>query len=177
MVSLRAERFVLTTIRSPFVEPSSYCSGAGRRVKLSNVDSRGMAQFGAGSELAAQCPRVPPPNGWRPWVIDADGPVPDLLASRAEAVANDASVPIGATESYPLPGVTTLIRVEPHTWGRNAQGELVQGCFRAGSIYLPGETVAPPTNPDDRLSKTIGILTAVSLVVGTAATLYTWGKK
>lgn len=87
-------------------------------------------------------------------------------------------MPLGATESYPLPGVTTLIRVEPRIWGRDAQGELVQGCFRSGGIYLPdGETVTPPSSPDDKLSKTIGILTAVSLVVGTAATLVTWGKK
>jgi hypothetical protein len=138
-----------------------------------------MAQFGAGSELAAQCPRVPSPDGWRAWLPEADGPVPDALTHRAEAVAGDASVPLGTTESYPLPGVTTLIRVEPHIWSRDAQGMLVQGCFRSASIYLPIET--PPgagvTPPSDSLSKTIGILTVVSLAVGTAATLAAWGSK
>lgn len=174
MVSLRAERFVLTTIRSPFVEPSSYCSGEARRVKLSNVDSLGMAQFGAGSELAAQCPRAPSPDGWKPWT-DAEGPIPDALAHRAEAMAGDASVPLGATESYPLPGVTTLIRVEPRTWSRDAQGALVQGCFRAGGVYLPLDAVVAPSGGDS-LSKTISVLTVVSLAVGTAATLAAWGK-
>ena len=135
-----------------------------------------MAQFGAGPELAAQCPSVPSPGGWRPWT-DADGPVPDALAQRALAVAGDLSAPLGMTESYPLPGVTTLIRIEPRVWSRDSQGNLVQGCFRAGSIYLPsgtvaGDTVTPPVQTDS-LSRTVGILTAVSLAVGTAATIVT----
>jgi hypothetical protein len=139
-----------------------------------------MAQFGVGPELAAQCPRVPIPDGWRAWLPDADGPVPDALAKRAQAVAGDQSVPLGATESYPLPGVTTLIRVEPRVWGRDAQGAPVEGCFRAGAIFLPsgapiGAGVTPPSS--DNLSKTVGILTAVSLVVGTAATLAAWGRQ
>jgi len=135
-------------------------------------------QFGAGPELAAQCPRVPPPDGWRSW-IDADGPIPDALAKRADAMAADAALPLGVTESYPLPGVTTLIRVEPHSWGRDAQGALVQGCFRAGAIFLP--SVAPAgvalTPPESGLGKTVAVLTAVSLAVGTIATLAFWGKR
>ena len=134
-----------------------------------------MAQFGAGSELAAQCPRVPAPDGWKPWT-DADGPVPDALARRAVALSADTSVPLGATESFPLPGVTTLIRVEPHTWGRDAKGELVQGCFRTGSVFLPvGESVTPPEKSGG-WDKAIAVLTVASLAVGTAATLYSWGK-
>lgn len=132
-----------------------------------------MAQYGVGPDLATQCPVVPPPDGWRAW-IDADGPVPDALAKRASAFASDTSVPLGSTESYPLPGVTTLIRIEPHAWSRDAQGNLVQGCFRTGAIFLPAtESVTPPTSSVD---KTVGVLTAVSLVVGTAATLASWGK-
>lgn len=136
-----------------------------------------MAQFGAGSELAAQCPRVSSPDGWRPWV-DADGPIPDTLAHRAQTMSDDISVPLGTTESYPLPGVTTLVRVEPHTWARNAQGALVQGCFRSVGIYLPYDapSLIPPTS-NESLSKTIGVLTVVSLAVGTAATLAAWGKR
>jgi len=133
-----------------------------------------MAQFGAGSELAAQCPQVPTPDGWRSWT-DGDGPVPDALAKRATALATDASIPLGVTESYPLPGVTTLIRVEPHVWGRDEKGDLVQGCFRSTGIYLPAAG-GGITAPESKTAKTVGVLTAISLAVGTVATLAALGK-
>jgi len=141
-----------------------------------------MAQFGAGADLAAQCPVAPTPDGWRPW-SDADGPVPDALAARAQAVGADATIPLGTTESYPLPGITTLIRVEPRVWNRDTTGALVQGCFRVGGIYLPigtptaSDVVTPPTDDEDGLTKTIGVLTAASLVVGTVATISSMGSK
>ena len=134
-----------------------------------------MAEFGSGPELAAQCPTVPSPDGWRPWT-DAEGPVPDALAKRAEAMVSDQEVPLGTTESYPLPGVVTLIRLEPHVWGRDEKGALVQGCFRSAGIYLPSGTATTVTPPQDGTSKLIGVLTVASLAVGTAATLMTWGK-
>lgn len=135
-------------------------------------------QFGVGPELAAQCSRAPTPDGWRPW-SDADGPIPDALDKRVAALATDQSIPLGATESYPLPGVTTLIRVEPRVWARDPQGTLVQGCYRAAGVYLPDDTPegAGATPPSSKLDRTIGVLTAVSLVVGTAATLAAWGRK
>ena len=93
-------------------------------------------------------------------------------------------MPLGTTESFPLPGITTLIRVEPRIWSRDAQNNLVQGCFRAGAIYLPsgaaagaGQGVTAPS--DASLNHTVAILTAVSLAVGTVATVATLrgGKK
>lgn len=141
------------------------------------VSFRGMAQFGAGPTLAAQCPRVPPPDGWRAWLPETDGPVPDALASRAQAFASDASIPLGATESYPLPGVTTLLRIEPRVWGRDAQGGLVQGCFRTGGIFLPDGSSEPVTPPTAGIDKAVGVLTAVSLAVGTVVTLSTWKRR
>lgn len=140
-----------------------------------------MAQFGADPSLVAQCPKAPTPDGWRPWT-DADGPVPDALSKRASAMAADTTVPLGTTESYPLPGgIVTLIRVEPHVWGRDATGTLVQGCFRAAMIYLPSGApegagaVTPPT--PGNLNKAVAVLTVVSLVVGTTATIASWGGK
>lgn len=138
-----------------------------------------MAQFGAGSQLAAQCPVAPAPDGWRLW-NEADGPVPDALARRARAVVDDPAVQLGSTESYPLPGVTTLIRVEPRLWGRDEQGNPVQGCFRASGIYLPsgateGAGITPPA-PSSGWDRAIAILTVASLAVGTAATLHGWSK-
>ena len=117
---------------------------------------------------------MPPPDGWRAWVDVADGPIPDALAARASALSGDQSLPLGVTESFPLPGVVTLIRVEPRNWTRDAQGGLVEGCCRVGAVYLP--SVTPPATTDS-LSRTIGILTAISLAVGTAVTIATWRKK
>ena len=137
-------------------------------------------QFGAGAQLAAQCTRLPAPDGWRPWT-DQDGPIPDALAQRALAIAADQTVSLGATESYPLPGVTVLLRVEPHTWNRDNTGNLIEGCFRAGAPYLPegtpsvAETVNAPA--EDGWGKTVTVLTAVSLVIGIGATLAAWGSK
>lgn len=139
-----------------------------------------MFQFGPGPQLAAQCPRVPAPDGWRPWT-DMDGPLPEDLIKRAQAISGDQSIPLGTTESYPLPGVTTLIRVEPHVWSRDAQQNFIEGCFRAGGIYLPSNTPIPgaiiPPEESSGLAKTIGILTVISLAVGTAATIATWKRK
>jgi hypothetical protein len=136
-----------------------------------------MAQFGAGPELAAQCPTVPAPDGWRPWT-DAEGPIPEALEKRAAAFVADLSIPLGSTESYPLPGVTTLIRIEPRVWSRDAVGNLVQGCFRSGGIYLPdGGVTSPQEKGGSGWEKTIAVLTVASLAVGTAATLYSWGKR
>lgn len=141
-----------------------------------------MAQFGAGSELAAQCPRIQAPDGWRAWLEGADGPLPDALSKRALALIADQALPLGSTESFPLPGVTTLIRVEPRVWGRNDKGELVEGCFRSGGVYLPsgaaeGAGAVTPPSEMSRTEKIVGVLTAISLVVGTAATIATWGKE
>lgn len=137
-----------------------------------------MISYGQGNEFAAQCQTASAPDGWRNW-IDADGPIPDALAKRAKAIIDDPSVPLGATESYPLPGVTTLIRIEPRVWGRNENGDLVQGCFRAAGVYIPagapeGAGVASPSKSG--WDRAIAVLTVASLSVGTAATLHGWSQ-
>jgi hypothetical protein len=102
------------------------------------------------------------------------------LAQRAKAVIDDPAVPLGATESFPLPGVTTLIRIEPRVWGRDEKGDLVQGCFRAAGIYIPagapeGAGITPPSSKSG-WDRAIAVLTVASLAVGTAATLHGWSK-
>jgi len=129
-----------------------------------------LVEFGSDAKLAAQCAQVPTPDGWRPWSDAADGPVPDALAKRAAALAGDQVVPLGTTESYPLAGVTALIRVEPRIWDN-----LAQGCFRKGIVYLPyataaGAGVTPPSTMSG-WQKAATILTVASLSVGTVATV------
>ena len=105
--------------------------------------------------------------------------MPEALAQHAERMAADQAVPLGTTESHPIPGITTLIRVEPRVWARDAQGTLIQGCFRVGTIYLPSGTPAimTATAPSmSRMEKAVLVLTAASLTVGITATLVRWGK-
>jgi len=122
--------------------------------------------------MAAQCPQLSAPSGWRPWA-DADGPIPDELGKRSQALVDDQSIPLGTTESYPLPGVTTLIRLEPHMWARDDKGDLVQGCFRAAGVYLPEQSpsAAGISAEPDTASKVIAGLTIASLGVGIVATV------
>lgn len=106
--------------------------------------------------------------------------MPDVLAKRSKSLVDDQSVPLGTTESYPLPGVTTLIRVEPHMWGRDEGGNLIQGCFRAAGVYLPSaapsvESIKAPAM--SRTTKLIGGLTVVSLSVGIIATAASLKKR
>jgi len=137
-----------------------------------------MVKFGAGPELAAQCPQMAPPDGYRAW-IEADGPIPDELAKRAAVLGADVTLPLGAFESYPIPGITTLMRVEPHVWGRDDKGNLVQGCFRAVGIYVPALVAAGAglnVPSSSRLETTIQVLTAASLVIGIGAAVWRWKK-
>jgi hypothetical protein len=94
-------------------------------------------------------------------------------------LVEDQGVPLGTTESFPLPGVTTLIRVEPTIWMRDKGGQLIQGCFRSGGIYLPENAPAASgiTAPESTQSKIIGALTIASLSVGTLATVASLRKR
>lgn len=137
-----------------------------------------MTQFGTGPQLAAQCPRPDAPDGYKLWNPDWDGPVPDALAKRATDLAMDASVPMGTTESFPLPGVAALIRVETHVWGPDGAGKLAAGCYRVAGVYLPLEkaTLVQPVTRESTWTKTAAILTAVTLSIGLAATLTSWAS-
>lgn len=137
-----------------------------------------MPQFGAGTQLAAQCPRPDAPDGYRLWDPDWDGPVPDALAQRARAMATDASTPMGAMESFPLPGVVALIRVETHVWGPDASGKLVAGCFRTAGAYLPVEktTLVQPLTRESPWAKAAAILTVFTVGAGIIATLTSWAS-
>jgi len=137
-----------------------------------------VAQTGVGPQFAAQCPRPAPPDGWRLWNETVDGPVPSALANRGIDMALDPGVPMGATESFPLPGVVALLRVETHVWGPDpgSAGKIVAGCFRVTGVYLPAETttlVQPVTRESD-WTKVAAVLTAVTLSIGLAATLASW---
>jgi hypothetical protein len=137
-----------------------------------------MAQFGTGPQLAAQCPRPDAMDGWRLWSPDWDGPIPDALAQRAQTMAMDTAVPMGTVESFPLPGVVALIRVETHVWGPDGAGKLAAGCYRVAGLYLPVEkrTLVQPVTRESTWTKTAAVLTAVTLSIGLAATLTSWAS-
>jgi len=128
--------------------------------------------YGAGAGYAAKCPRGVIPSGYRYWNEGEDGPIPAALVARANALANDLAIPLGVTESFPLPGVTALLLVEPHTWTRDRQGNPLEGCFHACGAYVPtgGVEPTPPVQQMSSLSKTAAVLTIVSLSAGLAFT-------
>ena len=141
-------------------------------------------QFGAGPHLAEQCAPLPPPDGYRPWVTGIDGPMSAELRARAERFV--AEEPIGTTLvsggpsfAYPL----VLIRSEPQIWRENADGSISRGCFQASAVYVPytaTERVTPPSTAfrgPTKLEITVGVLTVVSLTVGTLVTLSSWKKR
>ena len=137
-----------------------------------------MAQYGVGPEFSAQCPRAPTLDGWRPWT-ESDGPIPDAIVARGKALIADDRFQLGSAESFPLPGVIALLRVEPHVWGRTENGDLVQGCFRATGVYLPEPQESTPqtAGSTQTLGRTIAVLTAASLAIGIATTLIRWRRK
>ena len=107
--------------------------------------------------------------------------MPDDLLARSQALVADTAIPLGTTESYPLPGVTTLMRVEPSLWGRS-NGDVVQGCFRSTGIYLPSKAPLVKSTEEKKegispTTKLIGGLTVVSLTVGIIATVASLRKR
>jgi hypothetical protein len=100
---------------------------------------------------------------------------------RSKALVDDPAIPLGTTESYPLPGVTTLMRVEPSLWGR-VGSDLVQGCFRSAAIYVPAQSALVKSIEEKKegisqTTKLIGGLTIVSLTVGIIATVTSLRKR
>ena len=136
-------------------------------------------QFGADPRLAEQCTPLPPPEGYRPWVTGIDGPISPELRARAERFAVEE--PVGAVLATRIYGPSILIRSEPQIWRENADGSVSRGCFQVGAVYVPSTTVEkvtlPPASSMSKLEVAVGVLTVISLTVGTVVTLSSWKKK
>lgn len=131
-------------------------------------------QYGVGPAYLAQCPHAPPPPaGYRVWQEPLDGPVPLALEAQAKHIAYDMSRPLGYTETASVAGVTVILRVDPHPWTHDAQGNLVTGCFHGVTAYVPlAPHVVPPSAPArSGLGALLEVLTLASVTTGLAYTV------
>jgi hypothetical protein len=107
-----------------------------------------MVQFGQGPQFAANCPPFPPPpTGYRVWNEQIDGPVPPAAVQDAQALAYNMQLPLGYADTIYVNGIPLIVRVDPHTWTTDAQGNVIAGCYHGATVYTPtapGQGVTPP---------------------------------
>jgi hypothetical protein len=126
-------------------------------------------QYGVGPSFAAQCPPTPaPPTGYRVWTPH-DGPVPASVIEVAKRLAYDMSKPLGTSESVPIPGMTVIVRLDPHTWTTGPGGQHLAGCFHGATVYLPDHHILPPSTPS-RGARVVEGLSLLSIIGGLALT-------
>lgn len=136
-----------------------------------------MVQYGSGASFQSQCPAFPPaPPGYDVWNEETNGPVPAAVVSHAKSLAGDMTLPLGYADTVYSGGVPLIVRVDPHTWTTDAQGNVVPGCYHGATVYVPLVAPSPPT-PSSSSSSSAGALFTVSLLLGTVVSglsLYEW---
>jgi len=128
----------------------------------------GLAQtpsFGAGTQYQAACPPFPPaPAGYVAWNTGVNGAVPAEVVAAATALANDMTKPLGFTQTVYSGGVPLLLRVDPHTWTLDAQGNASPGCYHGVDVWIPAPTTAPPATA--AAQSTSNTLLVISIALG-----------
>ncbi|SRR5579883_2612092 len=134
-------------------------------------------QYGSGASFQSQCPAFPPPPpGYDVWNEEENGPVPAAVVAHAKSLAGDMSLPLGYSDTVYSGGVALIVRVDPHTWTTDAQGNVVPGCYHGATVYVP-QPGQPATPSSGSSSPGPGTLFTLSLALGTvvsALTLYEW---
>jgi len=128
-----------------------------------------MVQFGQGQSYAANCPPFPaPPAGYRVWNTQTDGPVPTAAVQDAQALAGNMQLPLGYADTIYVNGIPLIVRVDPHPWTTDAEGNVIPGCYHGATVYTPtspGQGVVPPSSGGG----TSALLTASILLGATAS--------
>lgn len=136
-----------------------------------------MVQYGSGASFQSQCPAFPPaPPGYDVWNEEENGPVPADVVAHAKSLAGDMTLPLGYSDTVYSGGVPLIVRVDPHTWTTDAQGNVVPGCYHGATVYvpLPGQPAQPSSGSS---SPGPGTLFTLSLILGTVVSglsLYEW---
>jgi len=124
--------------------------------------------------LGACPPTPPPPDGYRVWDEKIDGTPPSAAVALATQLAFHSNQPYGFMETVCVGGEPLIVRVDPHTWSHDAQGNLITGCFHGATVYRPTSKIPcaanTPTAPEPA-SRTVRIieLMFLSSAVFTAA--------
>jgi hypothetical protein len=131
-----------------------------------------MVQYGQGEQYAANCPPFPaPPTGYRVWNTQIDGPVPQSAVQDAQSLASNMQLPLGYADTIYVNGVPLIVRVDPHPWTTDAQGNVVPGCYHGATVYTPtspGQGVTPPSSSSGGTS---ALFTASILLGATASVI------
>lgn len=130
-----------------------------------------MVQYGQGESFAANCPPFPaPPVGYRVWNTQIDGPVPPSAVQDAQSLANNMQLPLGYADTIYVSGVPLIVRVDPHPWTTDAQGNVIPGCYHGATVYTPtspGQGVTPPSS-----SSSGSTLLTISVLLGGAVSAF-----
>lgn len=133
--------------------------------------------YGQGASYQALCPAFPPaPAGYVAWDTSVNGAIPANVLEHAQALANDATKPLGYTDTVYSGGVPLLVRVDAHTWTTDAQGNVVAGCFHGADVFVP--VVQAPASASS--TPTMGGLFLLSVGLGivvSGISIYEWVKK
>lgn len=124
-------------------------------------------QYGTGASYQASCPPFPaPPAGYNAWSAYTNGPIPSDIQAKATALSNDMTKPLGYTETVYAGGVPLLLRVDPHTWTTDAQGNAVAGCLHGVGVYVPSPSSLPPAGATQSGQTTSNTLLVISIGLG-----------
>jgi len=88
--------------------------------------------------MLGACPTTPPPpTGYRVWDERIDGVPPAPAVRLATQLAFHSNQPFGFFETVCVNGEPLIVRIDPHTWSHDGQGNLIYGCFHGATVYRP----------------------------------------
>ncbi len=124
-------------------------------------------QYGQGQQFQNTCPPFPPaPPGYVVWNTTVNGPVPADVQQQANALAKDMTQQLGTQVTVYSSGVPVIVRVDPHPFTYDSQGNIVPGCYHGATVYAP--ILGGVTPPAPGSSSVGGTLFTLSLVLGVA---------
>jgi hypothetical protein len=117
--------------------------------------------------MLGACPPTPlPPAGYRVWDEKVDGMPPSVAVALANQLAFHSNQPYGFMETVCVNGEPLIVRVDPHTWSHDAQGNLITGCFHGATVYRPTSKIpcaAGTPTPELATSRTVRVIEFVFL--------------
>ncbi len=134
--------------------------------------------------MLGACPTTPPPpDGYRVWNEASDGSPPAPAVQLAYQLAFHSSQPFGYMETVCVGGSPLIVRVDPHPWSHDAQGNIIYGCFHGATVYRPTSPMpcaaeTPTLMPDQQSQplSTVHVLEGVFLVTSLFTIAFTVGR-
>jgi len=131
--------------------------------------------------MLGACPTTPPPpTGYRVWNESVDGTPPASVVQLATQLAFHSSQPFGYMETICVGGQPLIVRVDPHPWSHDAQGNIIYGCFHGATVYIPTSptpcAAETPTMQPNQSWSTLQIVESVFLATSLFTLAFTVGR-